>query len=80
MTTPKYDRTLTLRGAATYLGLSASTLNKLRCTGAGPIYFKLGRAVQRGYFWGIVKITESNLNLFRRRILTSRQHPKQANW
>src|SRR5579863_8223282 len=46
MSTPKYDRTLTVRAAANYLGLSASTLNKLRCTGAGPVYFKLGRAVR----------------------------------
>jgi excisionase family DNA binding protein len=46
MITPKYDRTLTVHGAATYLGISASTLNKLRCTGAGPVYFKLGRAVR----------------------------------
>jgi excisionase family DNA binding protein len=46
MSTPKYDRTLTVRSAAHYLGLSASTLNKLRCTGAGPVYFKLGRAVR----------------------------------
>jgi excisionase family DNA binding protein len=46
MTNPKFDRTLTVRGAANYLGLSPSTLNKLRCTGTGPIYFKLGRAVR----------------------------------
>jgi excisionase family DNA binding protein len=46
MTNPKFDRTLTVRGAANYLGLSASTLNKLRCTGADPVYFKLGRAVR----------------------------------
>jgi excisionase family DNA binding protein len=46
MTTPEIDRTLTVRGAAAYLGLSASTLNKLRCTGSGPVYFKLGRAVR----------------------------------
>jgi predicted DNA-binding transcriptional regulator AlpA len=46
MTPPLYARALTVRGAAIYLGLSASTLNKLRCTGAGPIYFKLGRAVR----------------------------------
>jgi excisionase family DNA binding protein len=46
MTNPKFDRTLTVRSAANYLGLSASTLNKLRCTGSGPVYFKLGRAVR----------------------------------
>jgi excisionase family DNA binding protein len=46
MTSQNYVRTLTVRGAANYLGLSASTLNKLRCTGSGPVYFKLGRAVR----------------------------------
>lgn len=46
MTAPKYDRTLTVRGAADYLGLAISTLNKLRCTGGGPSYFKLGRSVR----------------------------------
>jgi predicted DNA-binding transcriptional regulator AlpA len=46
MTSAKYDRTLTVRDAAAHLGLSISTLNKLRCTGCGPVYFKLGRAVR----------------------------------
>jgi excisionase family DNA binding protein len=46
MTSAKYDRTLTVREAAFHLGLSISTLNKLRCTGYGPVYFKLGRAVR----------------------------------
>jgi predicted DNA-binding transcriptional regulator AlpA len=46
MSTLKYDRTLTVSGAANYVGLSISTLNKLRCTGYGPVYFKLGRAVR----------------------------------
>ena len=31
--------------AAAYCGLSASTFNKLRLTGNGPVYIKLGRAV-----------------------------------
>ena len=31
--------------AARHLGLSESTLNKLRLTGAGPVYIKLGRRV-----------------------------------
>ncbi len=31
--------------AAEYLGLSKSTLDKLRCFGGGPAYLKLGRAV-----------------------------------
>lgn len=46
MTTVKHDRTLTVREAAAHLSLSVSTLNKLRCTGYGPTYFKLGRAVR----------------------------------
>ena len=32
-------------GAARYVGLSISTLEKLRLTGNGPEYIKLGRAV-----------------------------------
>ena len=32
-------------GAAHYTGLSASTLTKLRLTGGGPRYIKLGKAV-----------------------------------
>lgn len=31
--------------AAEYVGLSKSTLDKLRCYGTGPRYIKLGRAV-----------------------------------
>ena len=31
--------------AANYIGLSVSTLNKLRCFGGGPAYLKLGRCV-----------------------------------
>lgn len=31
--------------AADYLGLSKSTLDKLRCFGGGPQFYKLGRAV-----------------------------------
>jgi hypothetical protein len=41
MNTAKYNRTLTVREAAAHLRLSISTLNKLRCTGCGPVYFKL---------------------------------------
>jgi excisionase family DNA binding protein len=37
---------LTTKEAAKYLGLSVSTLNKLRLTGEGPAYFKLGRSVR----------------------------------
>lgn len=36
---------LRTKEAAAYLGLSASTLNKLRCFGGGPRYFKLGKPV-----------------------------------
>lgn len=34
-----------VKDAAALCGLSVSTLNKLRVTGNGPIYSKLGRAV-----------------------------------
>ncbi len=34
-----------VREAAEYVGLSKSTLDKLRCFGGGPRYLKLGRAV-----------------------------------
>jgi predicted DNA-binding transcriptional regulator AlpA len=33
-------------GAAAISGLSVSTLNKLRCSGGGPAFLKLGRAVR----------------------------------
>lgn len=36
---------VTVEGAATYLGLSVSTLNKLRVFGGGPVFLKLGRRV-----------------------------------
>lgn len=36
---------LPVSDAAQYLGLSASTLNKLRLTGDGPPYYKLSRRV-----------------------------------
>jgi predicted DNA-binding transcriptional regulator AlpA len=38
-------RMLRTDGAAEYLGLAASTLNKLRLTGGGPEYIKLGKVV-----------------------------------
>ncbi|WP_417790331.1 helix-turn-helix transcriptional regulator [Terasakiella pusilla] len=34
-----------VKDAATYCGLSVSTLNKYRVTGAGPVFHKLGRVV-----------------------------------
>ncbi|MGO6898741.1 helix-turn-helix transcriptional regulator [Rhizobium ruizarguesonis] len=36
---------LRTQGAAEYLNLSVSTLNKLRLTGDGPSYIKLGKSV-----------------------------------
>lgn len=36
---------LPVTGAAQYLGVSASMLNKLRTYGGGPAYSKLGRRV-----------------------------------
>jgi predicted DNA-binding transcriptional regulator AlpA len=36
---------LPVSAAATYLGLSGSTLNKLRVFGGGPVFLKLGRRV-----------------------------------
>jgi predicted DNA-binding transcriptional regulator AlpA len=36
---------LSVEEAATYTGLSASTLNKLRVYGGGPAYLKLGQRV-----------------------------------
>jgi excisionase family DNA binding protein len=38
--------TLTTRAAAEKLGLSRSTLEKMRVYGTGPYYLKLGRAVR----------------------------------
>ena len=37
---------LTTADAANYTGLSVSTMEKLRLTGAGPRFLKLGRAVR----------------------------------
>lgn len=34
-----------VQAAAAHLGLSASTLNKLRVFGGGPVFLKLGRRV-----------------------------------
>lgn len=36
------------RRASAYIGLSRSTLEKLRVFGGGPTYLKLGRAVRYG--------------------------------
>ncbi|RZF59076.1 DNA-binding protein [Sphingomonas populi] len=37
---------LTTESASTYTGLAASTLEKMRLTGSGPQFLKLGRAVR----------------------------------
>ena len=37
--------TLSVTEAASYLGVSASWLNKLRVLGGGPIFIKVGRRV-----------------------------------
>jgi excisionase family DNA binding protein len=37
---------MTTKDAAAYVGLSEGTLEKLRLTGEGPTYLKLGRAVR----------------------------------
>lgn len=39
------QRKLDTKGAAEYIGLSASFLNKKRITGGGPKYIKLGNRV-----------------------------------
>lgn len=41
---PTFPR-LDVEAAATYTGISASTLNKLRVFGGGPVFLKLGRRV-----------------------------------
>ena len=48
MTRPEVTgrRLVTTAAAAIRIGLSASTLNKLRLTGSGPPYLKLGTAVR----------------------------------
>ena len=38
-------RRLSVKGASDYTGLSCSTLNKLRCSGEGPRFAKIGRRV-----------------------------------
>lgn len=41
----RYQNKLRTGEAATYTGLSASTLNKLRVFGGGPVYLRIGRRV-----------------------------------
>ncbi|MEI6560069.1 MAG: helix-turn-helix domain-containing protein [Rhodospirillaceae bacterium] len=40
------DSKMKTKEAAGYLGISASFLEKLRVTGGGPVYCKLGRVVR----------------------------------
>jgi predicted DNA-binding transcriptional regulator AlpA len=44
-TTSNQRRMLRTEDAANYTGLSASTLNKLRLSGDGPSYIKIGKSV-----------------------------------
>lgn len=45
MTNEKSTERLSVEAAANYVGLSVSTMNKLRVFGGGPAYLKLGRRV-----------------------------------
>jgi hypothetical protein len=47
--TTSHPTTLTAREAAKVLSLAPSTLAKLRLSGNGPVYYKLGRRV--AYRW-----------------------------
>ncbi|MCA1365942.1 helix-turn-helix domain-containing protein [Bradyrhizobium sp. BRP14] len=38
-------KNIRVKEAATYVGLSKSSLDKLRCFGGGPRFYKLGRSV-----------------------------------
>ena len=42
---PPQTRRLSVEEASSYTGLSCSTLNKLRCSGGGPRFAKVGRRV-----------------------------------
>jgi predicted DNA-binding transcriptional regulator AlpA len=42
----QYASPLRVAEAAEYVGLSPSTLNKLRCVGGGPPFLKFGRSVR----------------------------------
>ncbi len=45
MNSENFNRFLRTADAARYIGLSKSTLEKLRVTGGGPAYAALGRAI-----------------------------------
>jgi hypothetical protein len=46
---PKLPKVISAKVAARYVGLSESTLAKLRLNGNGPTYCKLGRRLTRGF-------------------------------
>ncbi|MTW16617.1 DNA-binding protein [Rhodoplanes serenus] len=45
MDSAESNRFINVTAASKYLGISTSTLNKLRVYGGGPVYIKLGRRV-----------------------------------
>lgn len=45
MDTAGSNQFVNVQAASKYLGISVSTLNKLRVYGGGPVYIKLGRRV-----------------------------------
>ena len=45
MTEASQPSRLAVAAAAAHIGLSVSTLNKLRVVGGGPVFLKLGRRV-----------------------------------
>jgi hypothetical protein len=45
MNTPIASARLPVAAAAAYTGMAASTLNKLRVFGGGPVFIKIGRRV-----------------------------------
>jgi predicted DNA-binding transcriptional regulator AlpA len=47
LTRPQDGSMVDVEAAALYVGLSASTLNKLRCAGGGPKFLKLTRSAVR---------------------------------
>jgi hypothetical protein len=55
-------KTLSVYGASDYTGIPKSTLDKLRLTGAGPTYLKIGKSV---YY--MIEDLDEWLNASRRR-------------
>jgi hypothetical protein len=44
-TLPSGGKNMRVNDAADYLQIAVSTLNKLRCSGEGPAFYKLGKSV-----------------------------------